>query len=74
MAATSLSSTRTRTKTVSDSKYAAQTAWNTANTKLIQLKLNLRTDSDILRRLAEVDSKQGYIKALIRADIEKAED
>ena len=58
---------------MSDSKYAAQTAWNQAHTTLITLKLNNRTDADILQRLSEVDSKQGYIKALIRADMERTE-
>lgn len=32
-------------------------------------KLNLRTDADIIARLNEQSSMQGYIKALIRADI-----
>jgi hypothetical protein len=39
------------------------------NTVQIHLKLNIKTDADILRRLEEVESKQGYIKALIRADL-----
>ena len=37
----------------------------------ISLKLNKGTDSDILKRLDEVPSKQGYIKNLIRAVIAK---
>ena len=41
------------------------------NTKKIILKLNLKTDDDILKKLAEVDNKQGYIKNLIRSDINK---
>lgn len=39
----------------------------------IQLRLNKKTDADILQRLAEVGSKQSYIKRLIRADIEREE-
>ena len=39
----------------------------------ISLKLNKGTDADILRRLDEVPSKQGYIKELIRADITRAQ-
>lgn len=35
----------------------------------IYLKLNLRTDADILARLDKVGNKQGYIKELIRRDI-----
>lgn len=37
----------------------------------VYLKLNKNTDADILDRLDQVESKQGYIKELIRADIEK---
>ena len=49
----------------------AKARWDAANTRQIKMKLNLRTDADILKRLDEVRSIQGYIKALIRADIEK---
>lgn len=35
----------------------------------LYLKLNKTTDADILARLEGVKSKQGYVKALIRADI-----
>lgn len=41
------------------------------HTKQIVLKLNLKTDADILERLGEVGNKQGYIKELIRRDINK---
>ena len=41
------------------------------NTVQLHLKLNVKTDADILQRLDEVDSKQGYIKELIRRDIAK---
>lgn len=43
-----------------------------SNTKMFMIRLNLNTDSDVIKRLDEVESKQGYIKKLIRADI-KAE-
>lgn len=43
--------------------------YDKANTKLITLKLNKRTDNDVLTRLDEVPNKQGYIKKLIRDDI-----
>ena len=43
------------------------------HTKQILLKLNKRTDVDILCKLDTVDSKQGYIKGLIRDDIKKGE-
>ena len=40
-------------------------------TRKILLKMNKATDADILQRLDNVPSKQGYIKALIRDDIAK---
>lgn len=49
----------------------AKARWDAANTRQIKMKLNLRTDADILKRFDEVRSIQGYIKALIRQDIEK---
>lgn len=52
-------------------KYQAQAKYDAANTKQIRLKLNTKTDADILKRLESVDNKQGYIKELIRKDIAK---
>lgn len=49
----------------------AKARWDAEHTRQIKMKLNLRTDADILQRFDEVRSIQGYIKALIRADIEK---
>ena len=43
--------------------------YDQVNTKQIKLKLNLKTDKDILSKLESVDNIQGYIKELIRADI-----
>jgi hypothetical protein len=45
--------------------------YDATHTKQIHLKLNLTTDADILNRLDEVGNKQGYIKELIRKDLEK---
>lgn len=46
--------------------------YDAENTKLLTLKLNLKTDADILERLESIDeSKQGYIKRLIREDMSK---
>ena len=53
--------------------YAAQAKYKKEKTKQVALQLNLNTDSDILQKLDEVPNKQGYIKALIRADIAKEE-
>ena len=40
------------------------------HTTFIGIKLNNKTDADILDRLAEKENRQGYIKTLIRQDIE----
>ena len=40
-----------------------------ANTRQYHLKLNLKTDADIIARFAQKGSVQGYIKDLIRRDI-----
>lgn len=40
------------------------------HTKQILLKLNKGTDADIIQKLDKVGNKQGYIKGLIRDDIE----
>lgn len=44
------------------------------NTKQFRLKLNTKTDMDIINRLESVPNKQGYIKQLIRADLEKGKE
>lgn len=54
----------------SESQKKANAKYDAKNTKQIKLKLNTTTDADILKRLNEVDNKQGYIKELIRKDIE----
>lgn len=49
----------------------AKMKYDAANTLQFKMKLNKKTDADILAKLDEVGNKQGYIKALIRADINK---
>lgn len=41
------------------------------NTKGLYLKLNLKTDSDIIDFMETKENKQGYIKKLIRADMQR---
>lgn len=43
--------------------------YDASNTIQIRLKLNKKTDADILNRLDAVPNKQGYIKGLIRDDM-----
>lgn len=50
-------------------------AYDRENTRRINLKLNNKTDADIIRRLEEVkddEGIQGYLKRLIREDMKKA--
>ena len=49
----------------------ANMKYEAENTRQVHLKLNLRTDKDVLEKLDSVPSKQGYIKELIRADLKK---
>ena len=41
------------------------------NTTRVQLKLNNKTDADIIAYLDSVDNKQGTIKRLIREEISR---
>ena len=52
-------------KSDAKSRYDARTA------VYVSLKLNRNTDADLIARLEAEPNKQAYIKALIRADIEK---
>ena len=55
-----------------DAQKRAQKRYDEANKdkfRMIHLKLNRDTDADIIKKLESVDSIQGYIKELIKADI-----
>lgn len=52
----------------------ASAKYDAAHTVQVHLKLNTGTDADILQRLDQVGSKQGYIKGLIREDMRKEAD
>lgn len=53
----------------SSTRETPQARYDRFNTQRVYIKLNKNTDADILRKLANVDNKQGYIKQLIRKDI-----
>ncbi len=53
------------------SDYAAQKKYRATNTKKYSLECVKTTDTDIIAKLEAQPNKAGYIKALIRADIEK---
>lgn len=48
-------------------KYHLQ--WEKENTKMVNMKLNKRTDADIFAHIARIPNVQGYLKQLIRDDI-----
>ena len=47
----------------------AKEKYDKTNTVQVKIKLNLKTDSDILEALERSGNKQGYIKELIRKDL-----
>lgn len=55
----------------SEARTRAQKKYDAANTRGFYLKLNLKTDADIIEKLDDVVSKQGYVKELIRKDIKE---
>lgn len=58
-------------KPVSAAQRKAVQKYDAANTKQIKLKLNVKTDADILQHLATQENIQGYIKKLIREDMNR---
>lgn len=48
----------------------AQTKYDKENTKHFCLKLNKRTDEELINKLLSVKNVQGYIKELIKKDIQ----
>ena len=50
---------------------AAKARYDSKTAKYYSLKLNTNTDKDIIDRLAAEESVQGYLKRLIREDIER---
>ena len=54
-----------------DSSKAAA-LWDRNNTVQYKMKLQRRTDADIIALFETLENKQGYIKQLIRADLDGA--
>lgn len=55
---------------MSEAKVRAVNKYNKEHTKCIQIRLNYNTDQDIIAKLEQVPSKMGYIKSLIRKDLQ----
>lgn len=58
-------------KTSEAAKRAVQ-KYDAKNTRQIHLKLNLKTDADILEKFDSIQNIQGYIKRLVREDMERS--
>ena len=50
-------------------KYKSQNKYDANNTRRFGLKLNLKTDKELIQKLDSVENIQGYLKGLIAADI-----
>lgn len=56
---------------VSQAQLKAQAKYDAEHTQGVYLKLNTKTDKDIIEQLNMVANRQGYIKELIRNDMKK---
>ena len=54
----------------SPSQIAASIKYNAKNVVQIKFNLNKVTDADIIDHLQSLSNKQGYVKSLIRKDME----
>lgn len=54
-----------------EAQHKAVRKYQAENTKLLQIRLNFRTDQDILAKLSAEESMSGYVKKLIREDIRR---
>ena len=59
---------------MSEARKRAQMKYNKEHTKQVTLRLNKRTEADIIDWLERIPNKQGYIKALIRLDMEQSDE
>lgn len=57
--------------TASEAQKAAVRRYQQRTTYPVKLKLNIRTDADIIQWLEQQPSKQGAVKRLIKRDILK---
>lgn len=55
---------------MTDAQRRASAKYKQNRTRSIRLEFNIDTDSDILAKLDAMENRQGYIKRLIRSDID----
>ena len=56
-------------KYYTEAQKRAQEKYDAKATVQINMKLNVKTDADIIKKLESVPNKQGFIKELIRSTI-----
>ena len=49
---------------------AANERWRSSHTKIVNIRLNIESDSDVISKLDSVPNKTDYIRSLIREDID----
>ena len=59
---------------VTEARRRANTKYDKLNVRQLKIKLNLNTDKDVIARLKASGNMSGYIKSLVRADIEARPD
>ena len=52
--------------------YEPQKKYDKTHTVMVCVKLNIKTDADILEALNSVDNRQGFIKECIRNNIDNS--
>lgn len=55
-------------------KSAYDQQYQKSNVKILKVPLNIKTDADILEHLETKENKSGYVKRLIRSDIQSDQD
>ena len=53
----------------SEAQKRARIKYDNTHTMQVKMKLNTKTDADIIEKLNSLPNKQGYIKTLIRNDL-----
>ena len=56
----------------SEAQRRASAKYDKTNARYMTLKLNMKTEADLIEWLDSIDNRQGYIKRLIREDMKKA--
>ena len=54
---------------ISEATKRAVRKYDEKMTRQFNLKLNIKTDADVIKKLDSIANKQGYIKRLIRMDM-----